>query len=373
MKRHIVLFALLVSAFTLCAKTIYLNTGGKSLWGQDSPEFFVHAWGAVDTDVHMTVLANDPTIFQAEIPDGSTNCLFTRNQTGTTAIWTNEWNRTGDLTIGTNNCYTITGFGTTTDGKWSVYTPSTENPKYYITGNAALVGTAKEWLADAIEIGEASAEKPATYTFTNLTPNIQCEMKITNGTWDYHKGYSALDADCSSDGISGNADGNIVFTPSTNTATVTFDGSKICVTFTAGQVCKDDYGVMVGENYIAAAINPANETEYMITDLNLKKGDTFTMYNNCVAQAWVIEPLKEGSTSNITIADGKYQVGESGLYDIYFTLNPDAIYIGYRVPTNVVETTAPVANAPMYNLLGVPVDGNYRGVVIQNGKKFIVK
>lgn len=372
MKRHIVLFALLVSAFTLSAKTIYLNTGGNSLWGQASPEFFVHAWGAEETDVHMTVLANDPTIFQAEIPDGSTNCLFTRNQTGTTAIWTNEWNKTGDFTIGTNNCYTITGWGAT-DGKWSVYTPSTETPKYYITGNAALVGTEKSWLADAIEIGEASADEPATYTFTNLTPNTQCEMKITNGTWEYNRGYTALDADCSSEGVTGNTDDNIVFTPSTNTATVTFDGTKICVTFVAGPVCNDEYGVMVGENYIAASINPANETEYMITDLNLKQGDTFTMYNNCAAQAWVIEPLKEGSTNNISIADGKYQVGASGLYDIYFTLNPDAIYIGFRIPTNVTETTAPLSNEPMYNSLGVLVDGNYRGVVIQNGKKFIVK
>ena len=31
------------------------------------------------------------------------------------------------------------------------------------------------------------------------------------------------------------------------------------------------------------------------------------------------------------------------------------------------------ANAPIYNLLGVQVDSNYKGVVIQNGKKFIQK
>lgn len=37
------------------------------------------------------------------------------------------------------------------------------------------------------------------------------------------------------------------------------------------------------------------------------------------------------------------------------------------------EVVAADSNAPMYNLLGVKVDATYKGVVIQNGKKFILR
>ena len=38
-----------------------------------------------------------------------------------------------------------------------------------------------------------------------------------------------------------------------------------------------------------------------------------------------------------------------------------------------IETDAGNGNAPRYNLMGQPVDKNYRGVVIQNGKKTLIK
>ena len=38
-----------------------------------------------------------------------------------------------------------------------------------------------------------------------------------------------------------------------------------------------------------------------------------------------------------------------------------------------IETDAVTGNAPRYNLMGQPVDKNYRGVVIQNGKKTLIK
>ena len=40
---------------------------------------------------------------------------------------------------------------------------------------------------------------------------------------------------------------------------------------------------------------------------------------------------------------------------------------------NTVATETINANAPMYNLAGQRVGKNYKGVVIQNGKKFINK
>lgn len=487
MKKSISLLFALACVFSLSAKTIYLNTGGSSLWGQASPEFFVHAYiGENYADVHMTVLANDPLVYQAEIPDGSTNCQFTRQQTGTTTIaWENKdglWNKTGNLTIGTNNCYTITGWGEN-DGTWSTYTPSVEGPTYYITGNENLVGKGNEWNTKAIELGKATAEKPATHTFKNLAAKDTMRLKITNGTWDLSFGYKALNNTCSSENIMTDKDNNIVFVlTAQGDVTLTFDGTKICLTgsfaaptpvenITAYYVntnnwekvyayvfegsnyktawpgeemtktadqkngfdvysyefaetyttiifhngnngdenktgdltidktklyfydgtwyatldelpvpCTPDFGVMVGTDYTAAVTNPENAAEYMILALDLKKGNTFTMYNNCEKVAWVIENMKEGSTGNITIdvENKNYVVGADGKYDIYFTLNVttgDAIYFGYTAPTptEIVNADFPATNAPIYNLLGVQVDNTYRGIVIQSGHKFLLQ
>ena len=486
MKKSISLLFALACMFSLSAKTIYLNTGGSNLWGQASPEFFIHAWGAGDTDVHMTAVNNDPLTYQAEVPDGTTQCIFTRQKTGTTTIaWNGNdgpWNRTGDLTIGTNNCFTITGWGegqgANSTGTWSTYTAPVETPTYYITGNDKLIGTKMAWDTTAIELGKATAEAPASYTFSNLAAGDTMRLKVTNGTWKLSFGYTALDMTCSSENIQTDKDGNIVFVlTAKGDVKLTFNGTNICLTgsfasptpvqnvtayyintnnwttvnayvfgdglvynqwpgkamtktslqksgfdvysyefpstytsiifnngtdqtadltFDAAKpyylptddkwyasldeigdivICTPDYGIMLGEEYTAATINPENAAEYMVLNLNLKKGDTFTMYNNCAKQAWVIENIKEGSTDKITIADGKYLAGETGKYDIYFTLAPDAIYIGYTAttPTEVVNAGTPAANAPVYNLLGIQVDSNYRGIVLQNGKKFIQK
>ncbi len=139
--------------------------------------------------------------------------------------------------------------------------------------------------------------------------------------------------------------------------------------------CTPDYGVMVGENYTAATINPEKTAEYMLTGLSLKKDDTFTLYDNCAKAAWVITTFKEGSTPNITIVDNKYVVGATGSYDLYFELSygADKIYISFTdpTPTEVIDANGTAADAPLYNLLGVQVDNTYKGIVIQNGKKFI--
>lgn len=203
------------------------------------------------------------------------------------------------------------------------------------------------------------------------------KLKVTNGTWDFHFGYTDLDNTCSSENIQTDKDGNIVFVLTTQgDVKLTFDGAKICLTGSFAAPCTDDYGVMVGDAYTAAVINPENTAEYMVLNLNLKQGDTFTMYNNCAKAAWIISNFKENSYK-FTTKDEKYVVAETGKYDLYFTLSieGDAIYVSFTraTPTDNISITLPAADAPVYNLLGVQVDSNYRGIVIRNGQKFIQK
>ena len=50
MKKIFTLFAAVVCGLTMNAKTIYLNTGGASLWNQAGAVFFAHSWDAEDND-----------------------------------------------------------------------------------------------------------------------------------------------------------------------------------------------------------------------------------------------------------------------------------------------------------------------------------
>lgn len=483
MKKSISLLFALACMFSLSAKTIYLVP--NSNWKQANAKFSVNYFGGEGITQSFTdfMTTTDGIHYETNVPDAAQTIIFVRhNATATTPTWDNgnKWNQTSDLAFPTDyNCYTIAdGAWDKGDGTWSTYTPSVETPTYYITGNDKLIGTKMAWDTTAIELGKATAEAPASYTFSNLAAGDTMRLKVTNGTWKLSFGYTALDMTCSSENIQTDKDGNIVFVlTAKGDVKLTFNGTNICLTgsfasptpvqnvtayyintnnwttvnayvfgdglvynqwpgkamtktslqksgfdvysyefpstytsiifnngtdqtadltFDAAKpyylptddkwyasldeigdivICTPDYGIMLGEEYTAATINPENAAEYMVLNLNLKKGDTFTMYNNCAKQAWVIENIKEGSTDKITIADGKYLAGETGKYDIYFTLAPDAIYIGYTAttPTEVVNAGTPAANAPVYNLLGIQVDSNYRGIVLQNGKKFIQK
>ena len=69
---------------------------------------------------------------------------------------------------------------------------------YYVTGNKALLGE-KEWAPAAIKMTDG------THTFTNVAAGADCQLKVTNGTWDQNWGFSNLDTEKSSEGIYGNA------------------------------------------------------------------------------------------------------------------------------------------------------------------------
>lgn len=120
MKKLFILFAATIFAASISAKTIYLNTGGSSLWNQANAVFFIHSWGAEENDALMSLVSGD--IYSANIPDGNNALLFVRMPAGSTAIdWAGKWNQTNDMNIPDGkNMYTITGWGAG-DGNWSTY------------------------------------------------------------------------------------------------------------------------------------------------------------------------------------------------------------------------------------------------------------
>lgn len=118
MKKIFTLFAAVLCGMMMNAKTIYLNTGGASLWNQAEAVFFAHSWDAEDNDALLTLVSGD--IYSANIPDGNNHILFVRMPNGSTSLdWNTKWNQTADLEIPSGmDTYTITGWGDS-DGTWS--------------------------------------------------------------------------------------------------------------------------------------------------------------------------------------------------------------------------------------------------------------
>jgi len=135
MKKITTLVALLMATamtFGLMATTngagrvIYLNAGGSGLWDQAGAKFaiwFFNPGPGTFTDF-MTPVEGETGIYKATINVTDTKIVFVRlSNTAATPNWTDKWNQTGDLTLGTDNQYTITGWGDT-DGTWSTYNPT---------------------------------------------------------------------------------------------------------------------------------------------------------------------------------------------------------------------------------------------------------
>lgn len=90
------------------------------------------------------------------------------------------------------------------DGHFYVKPVDPDAPKFYITGNAALVGEELEWNPAAIKVMEE------TYTFPKVKAG-DYKLKITlDGTWDTALGFDDLTS--VTDGLSKDKDGNICFT-----------------------------------------------------------------------------------------------------------------------------------------------------------------
>ena len=54
--------------------------------------------------------------------------------------------------------------------------------------------------------------------------------------------------------------------------------------------------------------------------------------------------------------------------------NPRILEVTSDTPTDIRTVTSDdETDTPTYNLMGVPVDEGYRGIVIKNGKKYIKK
>ncbi|MBQ0154450.1 MAG: hypothetical protein KBS70_06665, partial [Bacteroidales bacterium] len=193
-----------------------------------NPALFAITWGKDGSNETVKLANKADDIYTAEILETVDSVVLVRCASDATEIiWDGEgknvWNQTANYElcdtmyfeswVEETNLFTIT-----------CDTPKPVGEKYYITGNAALVGEEKAWSAQAIEMTDGA------YTFTAL-PAGEYEMKITNGAWEPEGqswGSAALSEECSA-GV-GDKEGNIHFIVETpNDVNVAIAEGKVTV------------------------------------------------------------------------------------------------------------------------------------------------
>lgn len=100
----------------------YLNAG---VWNTDSAWFAAYCFGENgDTWVKMELVSNNYYVAPLDTTN-YTGLIFVRmNKEATEMNWDNKWNQTADLTLGSQNCYEITGWGQmggNSEGQWTTY------------------------------------------------------------------------------------------------------------------------------------------------------------------------------------------------------------------------------------------------------------
>ncbi len=144
MKKLSLLFAAIVCVISVNAKTIYCKME-HSWWTQASAAIAIHAWNSdgdknVDAGELMTLVPGETCIWQFELDDKYTSCLFKRVNSSGTEYW---GSLTEDQTIPDDkNLFTITSADAKWDGAkcvgtWSQYTPPVLDEhveNYYLQG-----------------------------------------------------------------------------------------------------------------------------------------------------------------------------------------------------------------------------------------------
>ncbi|MBQ7415901.1 MAG: fibro-slime domain-containing protein [Oscillospiraceae bacterium] len=126
-------------------RIIYLNTGGSSMWNQANAWFSAWAWPDNGSGSwYKGTDSNSDGIYEFTVPTTVNNIIFLRKDPSSTSDDWNCWNRTYDLTIGSNNCYTITGWTSNEycNGSWSTQTHSVSfSGLTNITSNGSTTAT----------------------------------------------------------------------------------------------------------------------------------------------------------------------------------------------------------------------------------------
>ena len=286
------------------------------------------------------------------------------------AGWNGDANQTVDMTFTENACIEITaGSGkatyTVVDCGGSV-DPNPNPSTYYV------VGSFNNWTNP--DPATVMTEEGGVYTKTlTLEAGVECQIKVTNGTWDDggNWGYDALTE--APAGVTRNNDGNIVFTlAEAGDVKVTFNGTNVTVAgnfYVSTEPAVITYVLMgVAGDWttgIEMTVNPDNENEYRLLGQDITEADAVKVVtlSDGVAVAWC------GNVDEFSVEHNADDMGNivltPGKYDFYYKVAEDLIYIG--------ATTASVDNVFVAGKKAIKMIIDDQIVVVRDGVMFNIR
>ncbi len=198
--------------------TFDLTVIQDTVWTADGSKVAAWVWSKEVKGEWTDWATNNNDTLTLKVNEKADSIIFVRNASNATEP---TWEVLNRIDVGKiNDCrtYYITNWE---EGAWCERPEKPIETKYYVTGNDALVGSAKAWDAQAIEMNGT------TYTFTALAVG-EYKLKVTNGSWGKSWGYSDLSETLSVEGLSTDDDNNICFTVYTpNDVTITLSEGHI--------------------------------------------------------------------------------------------------------------------------------------------------
>ena len=292
---------------------------------------------------------------------------------------------------------------TVTDGKFTmpaknvtVSATFVAVPKFYIIGiNNVWDRTAMTEMTNNKETGKYEYEfAPTTtayfafadYQQTEEEATADADWSVFNSTYRYSIGEGNVDATLGETKSLSKVNGTIVLQPGTYKIVVESDFSAVTITGEVAPEPEEDTYVVAG----APASLFGTEWDGTAEANKMTKNETTGLYEKkyegvVFAAATTIEYkivkngntwIPDGTGNNQTVA-----IEAPGTYDVVFTFNPEtnAITGVATIATGIYGISVDASNdifsdgKPVYNLSGQRVFKGYKGIVIKNGRKVVVK
>ena len=266
-------------------------------------------------------------------------------------------------------------------------------PKFYIIGvNGVWDRTAMTEMTYNKETGKYEYEfaptETAYFAFADYQQTAEeaaadADWSVFNSTYRYSIGEGDLDATLGETKSLSKVNGTIVLQPGTYKIVVESDFSAVTIT---GEVAEDTY-VVAGNSVALFGAEWDVTAEANKMTLNTTTGLYEITYSNVTLEAGTIEYkivknggstwIPDGTDNNLTVT-----IPSAGTYNVTFTFNPETNKITGAATdaTGINGITVDGVSAdifsdgkPVYNLSGQRVFKGYKGVVIKNGKKIVVK
>ena len=330
------------------------------------------AVGSEQTDVSGLLISNTGTEPEArsivikDVPNYVNDLVELANVTITTTEGTTPGGggddptpQDGDIVFDIDNNYatlfpTLAGTSSneSTDGDFTAATTSTA-----VSGATITVSAANEGVKSANRIW-SSSPRLRMYSGT-LTITAPAGKTMTGITFTlHHQPSSAKWADNNEANT-----GKVAKDEAGTSATWTGSANEVVITIAANTQIKSIAVTLDGAAAAAAAPRRADAVKYYAKDA---EGNTVQIYNNYHIAAF--------DDYSQFVNDKTYMV--KGIVTVYkdsYEINTLEITEASATAINGVSAERLDVNAPIYNLAGQQVNKSYKGVVIQNGKKYIVK